>query len=79
MHTSDEVSLLMETKKTSSAKVTINMDGIIDAYKLTGNKTSLKLMDVLGRRTIHVQGKVVTVRITGKVYNCGKDCFSIRK
>ena len=68
IHTSGEVSLLMDTKKTSSAKVTINMDGIIDAYKLIATS----------RRTIHVQGKVVTVHIPGKVYNCDEDCFSIR-
>ena len=45
MYTSDEASLLMQTKKTSNAKVTINIDGIIDAYKITANKMSLKLMD----------------------------------
>ena len=45
MYTSDEASLLMETKKTSNANVTINIDGIIDAYKITANKMSLKLMD----------------------------------
>ena len=79
MYTSDEASLLMETKKTSNAKVTINIDGIVDAYKITANKTSLKLMDVLGRRTINVQNKFVTVHISGKVYNCDEDCFLIKK
>ena len=75
MYTSDEASFLMETKKTLNAKFTINIDDICDAYKTSVNKMSLKLMDVLGRRTVHVQGKVVMVHIPGKVYNCDEYGF----
>ena len=52
-----------------NAKFTMNIDGIFEAYKTSANKMSLKLTNVLGRRTVDVQGKVVTVQIPGNVFN----------
>ena len=60
----------------SPAQGPINLEGIFENYNITANK-SLTFTDFFGRRTIHLQGKVVTVIIPGQIYNCDKDCFAI--
>ena len=74
-HTSDDVSSALATKKTSTPQGPINLEGIFENYKITANK-SLTFTDFFGRRTIHLQGKVVTVVIPGQIYNCDEDCFA---
>ena len=40
-----------------SVEGTINIDGIREDYKMSGSKTTLKLTDVLGDRSVFVKGK----------------------
>ena len=69
MYIEDVALFLWKTRKMTNAKFTMNIDGIFEAYKTSANKMSLKLTNVLGRRTVDVQGKVVTVQIPGNVFN----------
>ena len=40
-----------------SGEGTINIDGICEDYKMSGINMTLKLTDVLGNRSVFVQGK----------------------
>ena len=73
---SNDFSTVFATKKTTPALILFNLNGIVDNYKITNNK-SLSLNNYFGRRTIHLQGKVMTVNIARQMNNCDGANFAI--
>ena len=74
----NQFSTLLATKKTTNESNPMNLKRYIDHYNISVNKILL-LESVFGRRTIHLQGKEMTLISDGKMNNCDKDIFVIEE